>query len=204
MKTALDHLVLSCTDLEKAAPEVEARLGAALSGVGLHAAMGTHNRLVGLGADYLELIAVNPQAPAPGRPRWFDLDRFAGPVRLTNWVLACDDLDAALALAPAGTGRPMDFARGPYRWRMAVPDDGRLPFDGCFPALIEWQGPSHPAQALPESGLRLVALRLTHPRPADLSSALAPLLHDGRISIQAGPFPRLSADFDGPGGRITL
>lgn len=204
MKTALDHLVLSCADLGHEAPGVEARLGAALSGVGLHAVMGTHNRLAGLGTSYLELIAINPQAPPPGRPRWFDLDRFAGPVRLTNWVLACDDLDAALALAPAGTGRPMDFARGPYRWRMAVPDDGRLPFDGCFPALIEWQGPAHPVQALPESGLKLAALRLAHPRQADLARALAPLLCDDRISVIAGPVPRLSADLDGPGGRVTL
>lgn len=204
MTTALDHLVLSCADLGQAAPGVEARLGAALSGVGLHAAMGTHNRLAGLGASYLELIATNPQAPPPGRPRWFDLDRFSGPVRLTNWVLACDDLYAALALAPAGTGRPMDFARGPYRWRMAVPDDGRLPFDGCFPALIEWHGPAHPVQALPDSGLRLTELRLEHPRQADLARALAPLLSDDRIGIHAGPAPRLSASLDGPGGRVSL
>lgn len=204
MKTALDHLVLSCADLEAAAPLVAERLGTGLSGVGQHALMGTHNRLAGLGTSYLELIAINPQAPLPGRPRWFDLDRFSGPVRLTNWVLACEDLDAALALAPAGTGRPQEFARGPYRWRMAVPDDGCLPFDGCFPALIEWQGPAHPVQALPESGLRLAALRLAHPEPAALARALAPLVRDVRVSVQAGPAPRLDASLDGPAGGIAL
>jgi hypothetical protein len=33
-----------------------------------------------------------------------------------------------------GTGIPVDLARGDYRWRMAVPADGRLPFDSLpFP-----------------------------------------------------------------------
>ena len=59
-----------------------------------------------LGAgEYMEVIAVNPAAPPPGRPRWFDLDRFTGAPRITNWILRCDDLDAALSLAPPGTGR---------------------------------------------------------------------------------------------------
>lgn len=204
MKTALDHLVLSCADLEAAAPFVVERLGTGLSGIGRHARMGTHNRLVGLGESYLELIAIDPEAPPPGRPRWFDLDRLAGPVRLTNWVLACDDLDAALALAPAGAGRPEAFERGPYRWRMAVPDDGCPPFGGCFPALIEWQGAAHPARALPETGLRLAKLTLAHPEPAALAHALAPLWQDSRLCIQAGAAPALSARLDGPAGPIAM
>jgi hypothetical protein len=44
--------------------------------------MGTHNRLLKLGEGfYLELIAIDPQAPPPGRPRWFGLDRLELPVR---------------------------------------------------------------------------------------------------------------------------
>lgn len=41
--------------------------------------MGTHNLMLRLGdSSYLEIIAINPAAPAPGRPRWFALDRLAG------------------------------------------------------------------------------------------------------------------------------
>ena len=47
---------------------------------------------------------------------------------------------------------------------MAVPADGKLPFDGCFPALIQWEGALHPARALPESGLRLTRLEIAHPQ----------------------------------------
>ena len=51
-----------------------------------------------------------------------------------------------LAAAPPGTGMPVAiWQRGDYRWHMAVPADGSLPFDGGFPALIQWQGPLHPA-----------------------------------------------------------
>ena len=61
--------------------------------------MATHNRLLGLGDLYLEVIAADPSAPRPAWPRWFDLDRFTGAPRLTNWICACDDLEAAVAAA---------------------------------------------------------------------------------------------------------
>jgi Glyoxalase-like domain len=131
-----DHLAVAAGSLAEGVAAVEAALGMTLEGGGQHLAMGTHNRLLGLGDVYLEVIAVDPSLPGPGRPRWFDLDRFLGPPRLTNWIAACDDLAAALADAPDGTGVPMDFARGDLRWQMAVPEDGVLPFGGAHPAPI--------------------------------------------------------------------
>lgn len=36
---------------------------------------GTHNRCLGMeDGIYLEVIAVDPEAPPPSRPRWFGLD----------------------------------------------------------------------------------------------------------------------------------
>jgi hypothetical protein len=113
--------------------------------------------------EYFELIAIEPGAPGPAQPRWFDLDNFAGPTRATTWICRCDDLDAALAAAPPGTGTPWALERGDLRWRMAVPADGKLPFDGLFPALIEWEGTAHPAPRLPDRGVRLTALELHSP-----------------------------------------
>ena len=158
MTLILDHLAVSALTLDEGVAVVEAALGVALAGGGQNPHMATHNRLLGLGDAYLEVIAADPAAPAPVWPRWFDLDRFTGPPRLTNWIAACDDLEAALAASPDGTGTPVDLARGDYRWRMAVPADGQLPFDGCFPALIQWQGALHPARALPDAGLRARAM----------------------------------------------
>jgi hypothetical protein len=200
---ALDHLVVSTGTLTEGVATVEAALGATLAPGGEHREMGTHNRLLSLGEGlYLEVIAINPKAPVPGYPRWFDLDNFLGPARLTNWVLRCENLNEALALAPPGSGVIRDLVRGDYRWRMAIPSDGRLPFGGAFPGLIEWQGP-HPAVQLPDAGCRLRRLVLVHPEAPALGAALSRLVDDPRLAIEQGPETVLRAEIDtGRGTRI--
>lgn len=197
----LDHLAIAAERLAEGVAMVEQLLGRPMSGGGKHPAMGTHNRLISLGDLYLEVIAIDPEAPAPGRPRWFDLDRFAGPPRLTNWIVAGTDLDAALATGPAGWGKPMQLARGDYRWQMAVPESGRLPFDNICPALLRWEGALHPAAALPDHGLRLARLTVTHPQAASLRDALR--LDDPRVSFATGP-AGLGAVLDTPRGPVAL
>lgn len=199
----LDHLAVGGATLEAAAASIEAALGVTMQPGGRHARFGTHNRLLGLGDGlYLEAIAVDPQAPAPGRPRWFDLDRFAGPARPVNWVCRVADLDAALAVAPAGAGAPVEVTRGELRWTMAVPADGVLPFDNLFPALIRWHGDRHPAALLAPSGCALRRLVLSHPRAAALRAALAGL-SDPRVAVEPGA-PGLLAEFATPHGPRVL
>ena len=200
MTLALDHIAVTAPALAEGVAHVEAALGVALAGGGEHPLMGTHNRLLSLGELYLEVIAPNPAAPPPGRPRWFDLDGFSGPPRLTHWICRCADLDAELALSPPGAGIALDIRRGDFRWRMAVPDTGRLPLDDSFPALIQWQGSLHPAAALPESGVRLTRLEIAHPQPEALRAALAGRLDDPRLHILPGPVRALRASFDTPHG----
>ncbi len=201
---SLDHLAFSAKVLSEGVALAERGLDRAFAGGGKHPTMGTHNRLLGLGDLYLEVIAIDPDAAPVGRARWFDLDRFDHPLRLTNWVVRCDDLDEALALCPPGMGAPLQLERGPFRWRMAVPENGQLPFEGCFPALIEWQGPAHPTQALPDSGLRLTRLEIAHPHADELQQALNRVLQDPRVSITQGPQKHMAARFDGPGGALWL
>jgi len=203
MTLRLDHLAVAAGTLAEGVAAVEAALGVTLAGGGAHPHMGTHNRLLGLGDLYLEVIAIDPAAPAPAWPRWFDLDRFTGPPRLTNWVARCDDLAAEVALSPPGTGVPVALQRGDYRWQMAVPPDGRLPFDGGFPALIAWEGPLHPARALPDSGLRLTTLEIVHPEGDALRAALRGRLHDPRVTVVGGA-PGLRARFATPDGERRL
>lgn len=201
----LDHLAVSAATLEEGVAAVEAQLGVALAPGGAHRAMATHNRLLALAPGlYLEVIAIDPAAARPDRPRWFDLDRFSGPPRLTNWVARCEDLAAALDRAPPGSGTAMDLARGELRWQMAVPEDGRLPFDGLFPALIAWQGRLHPATLLPESGCRLVGLELYHPQADALRHALEGLLDDPLVAVHPGDAVAMRALIDTPGGRRVL
>lgn len=200
----LDHIAIATERLETGADAVDRALGLPLEGGGQHAAMGTHNKLMSLGPEYLEVIAIDPAGAAPDQPRWFDLDRFTGPTRATTWICRCDDLDAALAAAPPGTGVPWSLARGDLSWRMAVAVDGILPFDGLFPALIQWEGAAHPAPRLTDRGARLTGLRLFSPRADALRAALAPLVADTRIEVIASDAPRMEAVIATPGGEVVV
>ncbi len=173
VQLALDHIVIAAERLEDGVAHVEDTLGVAMAPGGKHPAMGTHNALLGLGDVYLEVIAIDPNAPPPSRPRWFDLDRFAGPPRLTNWVARAADLSAARAAAPPGTGAPMSLSRGDLTWTIAISEDGTLPFGGAFPGLIAWGDTPHPTTRLPDAGCRLEDWRVSHPDAEDLKAALA-------------------------------
>ena len=183
----LDHLAIAAQSLDDGTAATEAALGVALVPGGQHPHMATHNRLLSLGPDlYLEVIAADPAQPRPAWPRWFDLDRFTGPPRLTNWICRCDDIASELALSPPGTGTPVALARGDFRWQMAVPATGILPFDNAFPALIQWEGTAHPAPRLPDVGLRLTRLEIAHPDAIALRDLLQHRLADPRIIFTPG------------------
>jgi hypothetical protein len=197
----LDHIAVSAATLEAGTAHVAACLSHDMGPGGTHDRMGTWNRLSGLGpGEYLEVIAIDPTAASPEGPRWFGLDVRSGPPRLSNWILRVGDLDAVVARRPEA-GRPVAFARGPYRWRMAVPEDGMLPFDGAFPALIEWET-APPTFA--ETSLRLTALVLRHPEAEGLRAALDGLIRDDRITIETGGPAALVARLDTPVGPRTL
>ena len=162
----MDHLVVAARTLDEGSAWIEAKLGVAPGPGGKHATMGTHNRLLHIGAGrYLELMAIDPEAPAPGRPRWFDLDdpgvraELARGPALIHWVERTDDLERALRDHPEPL-EILSFARGDYRWRMGIRRDGRRPGGGTLPTLIQWEGSLHPADALPDRGCRLE--RFTH------------------------------------------
>ncbi|PWJ21101.1 VOC family protein [Jannaschia seohaensis] len=195
-----DHFAVSAATLSEGVAHVAAVLGLQMGPGGKHDLMSTHNRLSGLGpGEYMEVIAIDPDAPPPGRPRWFDLDRRSGPPRIGNWIARVNDLDAVVARWPEA-GQPLSFQRGPFRWRMAVPDDGILPFDGCFPALIQWESA---APSFDDVGLRLTGLELRHPEGAALAEVLADLIRDPRIQAATGP-RRITAHLDTPDGPRTL
>ncbi|MGR3793984.1 VOC family protein [Vannielia sp. SX4] len=190
-----DHIAVLCTRLEDGVAYVEEALGVPLAAGGKHEAFGTHNALLALGGEeYLEVIAVDPEGADPGRPRWFDLDRFQGQPRIARWVCRVDDLAAKVAERP-GVGVPMALQRGEFRWEMAVPETGILPMNNMHPALIEWQGP-HPAPRLPDEGVRLAELLVGHEEARGLKELG---LDDPRLRFIRGP-TRMAARFDTPDG----
>ncbi|MGR3617783.1 MAG: VOC family protein [Paracoccaceae bacterium] len=197
----LDHLAVAGETLEAAIAYVEEALGVQMQPGGAHPVFGTHNALLGL-ADglYLEAIATDPAVVPERTPRWFDLDRLTGPPHLRNWICRCADLRAELARAPVGAGSPVALSRGELRWQMAVPDDGILPLDNIFPALISWQS-RHPAPLLTQKGCRLKRLEVSHPLVEKLDGDLP--LCDPRVVFVTGE-AALNAEFETPHGIRSL
>ena len=220
MAIELDHLVVAAATLEQGAAWCEATLGVAPDAGGRHALMGTHNRLLALGGggfvdSYLEIIAIDPEAPPPGRARWFGLDDDAlqaslhehGP-RLLHWVARTARLDDEIEALRAAGGEPGPAKAaeratpdGPLRWRITVRDDGRLLHGGALPTLIEWQG-RHPAGALPARGVTLRGFEV-----GGLPPALADWLAAATAacpSLVQRPTPGLTARLDTPRGPVRL
>jgi hypothetical protein len=168
----LDHLVIAVPTLEMGAAWFFEQTGVAPLIGGKHALMGTHNLLVKLeNQTYLELIAIDPDAPKPPRARWFGLDTPPTTPRLIHWVAQCDNLDA---VQMPELGVVTSVTRGDYKWRITIPDNGQLVLDGLLPTLIEWQS-QHPTQRLPDSGLRLLRLEGAHTNPTEVQIKLQTL-----------------------------
>ncbi len=194
MKThcSIDHLVIACADLGQGNDWLEGKLGVAAQPGGKHPLMGTHNRLLRLGTrTYLELIAIDPDAPAPTRPRWFGLDTTAVRSRaaqrpfLLTWVVSSNDVVAAAAKLPQ-VGEVIGANRGVLTWRITVPADGQLQYDGLLPTVIEWDGGVHPCDGLEDKGCGLLALELVDPDAPALGSLLQALRVEQRVKISAG------------------
>lgn len=147
----IDHAVLAVADLNDAAQRLRARTGLASIPGGRHPAWGTENRIVPLGDDYVELLAVVDRSVGEATPlgrallgltwdgedRWFSLC-----VRDTR----IDATAARLGLTvEAGARTRPDGVT--VRWRGAGIEDARRPF--WLPFFIEWDVPpaQHPGRA---------------------------------------------------------
>jgi len=186
----LDHIVVTAPNLKVGVEWVRDALGATPELGGAHPAMGTHNCLLKLGdAVYLEVIAPNPNAPAPQRPRWFELDRMErnSLPQLAAWVARTADIRSAVAACgePLGSIEPM--SRGELNWLITIPDNGTLPLGGIAPMLIEWQTQVHPASRLRESGCTLLLLEGFHSDTESAQGLLRSIGFAGNVKVSALP-----------------
>jgi len=186
----IDHLAVTATSLATGADWVEQVLGVPPQPGGEHPLMGTHNVLLRLGDNiYLEVIAVNPQAPPPDRPRWFELDalRTDDKPRLRNWIARSANIHGTLAVAGEDLGTVTAMSRGDLQWLITIPEDGKPPMGGTAPALIEWKTGPHPASRLLDHGLRLERLELLHPRPDRVMAMLEAIGMDAMVQVRRAP-----------------
>jgi hypothetical protein len=202
----IDHVTVTCASLEQGSDMVHGCLGVRPQGGGEHPRMGTHNLLLRLGDTmFLEVIAVDRQAPPPARPRWFELDRVPpdGAPRLGCWVARTDDIHGSMAGASELLGVAEPMSRGSLEWLISIPQDGSLPLGGVAPALIQWRTATHPAMTLQDMGCSLVALELLHPEAPRLRALIASLriAEAGvALSIREAPDPGLVARICTPHG----
>lgn len=217
MNAHIDHLVVVADSLDQGAAWCEATLGATPSGGGVHPLMATHNRLLSIGGPafercYLEIIAVDPAAPAPTRARWFGIDapalraavrerpRFMHAVaRTTNiemlrWGLINCRLDPGTLVAAH-----RDTAHGRLSWRITVRDDGAPLCAGALPTLIEWQGSQHPCDHLPAVPVTLGALSLR-----GIPAGAREVLRLAAVDTDRDVGPPLRATLHTPRGAVTL
>ena len=211
----IDHLIVAAASLAEGEAWARQRLGVDIAPGGKHAAMGTHNLLMQLGDSiYLEIIAIDPAAAAPTRPRWFGLDSALmrdslrhGP-RLVTWALNTSDLARLVQACNFDLGAPTRLTRDRLEWQIALTDDGRLLADGLLPYCIQWHSEPHPALAMADPGCRLRGLTLYHNRPDWLVTRIDELEAGNlvRVSpIDDGDAPYLEATIETPAlGVVTL
>jgi glyoxalase-like protein len=207
----LDHLVLAATTLADGIEFIAEVTGATPQPGGKHVAMGTHNALLRLGERvYLEIIAIDPDGTKPPRPRWFDLDDIALQSELTerpqlvHWVARTPDIERSAAACPVPLGTITSMARGDYRWRITIPDDGKRPGKGIVPTLIQWDVPIHPTDRLPASNVSIAQVAAAHSDPALVRTALAALGVVDVVQVTYDRNTRLAAMLRTPRGLVTL
>lgn len=219
MPLALDHLVFAARTLAEGVDWCEATLGIRPEAGGQHAFMGTHNRVFSIASAafrraYVEIIAIDPALPAPGRARWFDLDdaalqcEIARAPQLVHWVARCADIATARAAMLAagvdcGTVEQAERAtpHGLLHWQISLRADGHRPLAGAAPALIAW-GDAHPTDTLPDSDVALAAMSV-----AGWPEALAPLLPvtiARAAAAASSTAPPISVRLASPRGVVTL
>jgi hypothetical protein len=212
VSVALDHLVVAATSLDEGVAWCQNTLGITPGPGGKHPLMGTHNRLFNVSTEefpncFFEIIAIDPAAPPPGRPRWFGLDTLNlrhGP-RLVHCVARSTMLDMhrwGLITVGQSPGDPLRASRdtpdGMLSWQILVRGDGQLHCGGALPTLMQWDG-AHPADKMPPSGVTLKSLALhgVPERACDVLRLRGP-------SVQASGAPALQAVLATPNGDVSL
>jgi hypothetical protein len=138
----LSQVILGTRDLDDATRRMEA-LGLTVLDGGVHPGVGTANRVIPLGRQYLELLGVVDEAEA--RAGWYGralLAAIAGGDRLVRWSLRTDGIEAVatrlgLSAEPRQRVRP-DGVR--LTWKAAgIAPTAEL---GWLPFFMQWDDPA--------------------------------------------------------------
>jgi hypothetical protein len=163
----VDHVLIAVADLDQGGERLEREHGLVALGGGRHPGLGTANRIVPLGEQYLELIAVVDETEAAGSRLGRRVKKAVEEGRtFVDWALRTDDLEGLRArLRDAGWQLPSGWEgsrKRPdgavLRWRTQDLETTIGPTP--IPFVIEWDVPEgmHPGRlpaAHPSGATRL-------------------------------------------------
>ena len=157
----LDHVVYAVHDLDEAAVRFREEFGLDSTEGGRHERGGTANRIVPLGEQYVELVAVVDRSAAAetafGRGV---LERAAGGGGWFTIAAVADDLDAVASRLglQVGSGSRVRPDGETVRWRMTGLDDPRR--EPWMPFFLAWdiREELHPGRARAGHGVRAEGL----------------------------------------------
>jgi Glyoxalase-like domain len=168
MSDRVDHLVVGSADLETGVRWIEERLGVSPTFGGIHDGWGTINALLGLGEQYLEVLALDPGQPDVSSPWCERLRAMTAPALVT----------IAVARSSLSDSVPMARVRAD-----GVRMEWELQFTETPLFFIDWKQAPRPT-GLPDGG-RITSLRLTTPAPHDLIGVERIVVREGPWEIEA-------------------
>jgi len=207
LPNGIDHILYASPSLQQGMDDIEALLGVRPVPGGRHPQYGTHNALLSLGPGvYLEVIARDPDLPAPEQGALFDIPQNASS-RLITWVFRAGNVqqladathNAGIELGPIESGKRIRPDGSEISWQLTDPYS--MPLDGAVPFLIDWGSTAHPSFAVPAGG-ELVELVIEHPQPDKVRQGLSVLGADPMVVF--GDQFRLSAKIRTESGLKTL
>lgn len=209
----LDHIVIAAANLRQGEEYISEKLGVQPVPGGSHPKQGTHNSLLKLEENsYLEIIAINPKAPEPDHPRWFNLDdpnlqkAISREPKVISWVARTSDIKKTISKATYNSGNPMSASRGDLSWTFTFQENGSLIEGGVLPPLIEWDTNEHPSSKLPESDIVLNQIKAFHSSPDLILDHLKSIGLEESLKIEKSNSNKigLEATFHCPTGEETL
>ncbi len=204
----LDHLSVIAPTLTEGVAHIRECLDVDIPFGRKHAQMGTHNHLLALGESvYLEVIAIDEQAPSPSFRRWFGLDRpevvrkdWDDGRRLRGWVARTDGVLSFIATHEQIYEDVYRLSARGKEFLFSIPRGFALPADGIAPLLIDRQGtpPSIPADS--KLGCRLSSFTVRHPDVEHARAILDSLEVEGAPEVVVSERFQLTADIETPAG----
>ncbi|MES9844923.1 MAG: VOC family protein [Candidatus Sedimenticola sp. 6PFRAG5] len=199
----IDHITITAPTLEAGEELVKSSLGVTPQEGGEHPRMGTHNLLLRLGESvFLEVIASNPAAEKPNRPRWFALDKVDenSSAKIKTWVVRSENIRSTFNICSEPLGKIEPMSRGDKNWLITIPEDGSLPVNEGAPALIEWKTQTHPAATLVDYGLSLIELQIHNPESERIEKLLDSINFTGKAKVFKSNESKLVALIKTPDG----